>query len=141
MNLSIDLQKRLSPNFALEVKFSIPAGITMLFGASGSGKTTLLRCIAGLLRPESAQITIGDEILFDSKARLDIPVRERRIGFLFQNLALFPHLTVMKNIEYGLDGLSRTDAQQRIENVVKMFSISCLRNNKPKDLFCVERLT
>ena len=111
----------------------------MLFGASGSGKTTLLRCVAGLLRPESGQITIGDEMLFDSKARLDIPVRERRIGFLFQNLALFPHLNVMKNIEYGLDGRSRTDAQQRIENVVRMFGISGLRNQKPNDISGGER--
>jgi molybdate transport system ATP-binding protein len=140
MNLSLDLQKRLSANFALDVKFSIPEGITMLFGASGSGKTTLLRCIAGLLRPESGRITIGDEILFDSKARLNIPVRERRIGFLFQNLALFPHLNVIRNIEYGLDGRSRTEAQQqRIENVVRMFGISGLRNQKPNDISGGER--
>jgi molybdate transport system ATP-binding protein len=139
MNLSIDLQKRLSVNFALDVTFSIPAGITMLFGASGSGKTTLLRCIAGLLRPESGHITIGDEILFDSEARVDIPVRERRIGFLFQNLALFPHLTVTRNIEYGLNGLRRADAQQRIENVLKMFGISGLRNHKPNEISGGER--
>jgi molybdate transport system ATP-binding protein len=139
MNLSIDLQKRLSVNFALDVTFSIPAGITMLFGASGSGKTTLLRCIAGLLRPESGHITIGDEILFDSKARVDIPVRERRIGFLFQNLALFPHLTVTRNIEYGLNGLSRADAQKRIENVLQMFGISGLRNHKPNEISGGER--
>src|SRR5438105_174209 len=139
MNLSIDLQKRLSANFALDVKFSIPEGITMLFGASGSGKTTLLRCIASLLRPESGEIAIGDQILFASKARVDIPVRERRIGFLFQNLAIFPHLNVMKNIEYGLDGLSRTDALQRMEKVLKMFGISALRNQKPNEISGGER--
>ena len=128
MNLSINLQKRLSASFALDLKFSIPEGITMLFGASGSGKTTLLRCMAGLLRPDSGEIAIGGKMLFDSKANVDIPVRERRIGFLFQNLALFPHLSVMKNIEYGLNGLSRTDAQQRIDNILKVFGISGLRN-------------
>src|SRR5437588_12632102 len=98
MKLSVDLQKRLSANFALDVKFSIPAGVTILFGASGSGKTTLLRCVAGLLRPDSGQIKIGDQILFDSDTRVDVPVRERKIGFLFQNLALFPHLSVAKKI-------------------------------------------
>jgi len=75
MKLSVDLQKRLSANFALDVKFSIPAGVTILFGASGSGKTTLLRCVAGLLRPDSGQIKIGDQILFDSDTRVDVPVR------------------------------------------------------------------
>jgi molybdate transport system ATP-binding protein len=139
MNLSINLQKRLSVNFALDLKFSIPEGITMLFGASGSGKTTLLRCIAGLLRPDSGEIAIGSKILFDSKAGVDIPVRERRIGFLFQNLALFPHLNVMKNIEYGLNGLSRTDAQQRIDNILKVFGISGLRNQKPNHISGGER--
>src|SRR5690348_16532331 len=139
MKLSIHLQKRLSANFALDVKFSIPAGITMLFGASGSGKTTLLRCIAGLLRPDSGQVAIGGEILFDSGARMDIPVRQRRVGFLFQNLALFPHLNVVKNIEYGLDGLNRNDAQQRVDNVLQRFGISGLRNHKPNEISGGER--
>jgi ABC-type Fe3+/spermidine/putrescine transport system ATPase subunit len=134
MDLSVHLQKHLSAKFSLEVKFSIPPGFTMLFGASGSGKTTLLRCVAGLLRPDSGQITIGEQILFDSRARVDIPVSERRIGFLFQQLALFPHLSVLKNIECGLDGLNRTDAQQRTENILKSFRISGLRHHKPGEI-------
>jgi molybdate transport system ATP-binding protein len=139
MDLSVHLQKHLSAKFSLEVKFSIPPGFTMLFGASGSGKTTLLRCVAGLLRPDSGQITIGERILFDSRARVDIPVSERRIGFLFQQLALFPHLSVLKNIEYGLDGLNRTDAQQRTENILKSFRISGLRHHKPGEISGGER--
>jgi molybdate transport system ATP-binding protein len=139
MKLSVNLQKRLSANFVLDVKFSVPAGITMLFGASGSGKTTLLRCIAGLLRPDSGQITIGDQALFDSSARVDVPVRERRIGFLFQNLALFPHLNVTKNVDYGLDGMKRSDAQQRVEDILQRFGISGLRNHKPTEISGGER--
>jgi len=139
MKLSVDLQKRLSANFALDVKFSIPAGVTILFGASGSGKTTLLRCVAGLLRPDSGQIKIGDQILFDSDTRVDVPVRERKIGFLFQNLALFPHLSVAKNIEYGLDGCERTPAQQLTENILESFRISALRNHKPNEISGGER--
>jgi molybdate transport system ATP-binding protein len=139
MQLSVNLQKRLSANFALDVKFSIPAGVTMLFGASGSGKTTLLRCVAGLIRPDSGQIKIADQILFDSNARVDVPVRQRRVGFLFQNLALFPHLSVVKNIEYGLDGLDRTHAQRRTEDILKSFRISDVRQHKPSEISGGER--
>ncbi len=139
MQLSVNLQKRLSANFALDVKFSVPPGITMLFGASGSGKTTLLRCIAGLIRPDSGQIKIGDQTLFDSDSRVDVPVRERKVGFLFQSLALFPHLSVAKNIEYGLNGLDRADAQKRTENILNSFRISGIRSHKPSEISGGER--
>jgi molybdate transport system ATP-binding protein len=139
MQLSVNLQKRLSANFALDVKFLIPPGVSMLFGASGAGKTTLLRCVAGLIRPDSGQIKIGDQTLFDSDSRVDVSVRERKVGFLFQSLALFPHLSVAKNIEYGLDGLDRTDAQQRTENILNSFRISGVRNRKPSEISGGER--
>ena len=139
MKLSVNLQKRLSANFALDVKFSIPPGVTMLFGASGSGKTTLLRCVAGLIRPDSGQVKVGDQILFDSDARVDVPVPQRKVGLLFQNLALFPHLSVAKNIEYGLDGLDRTHARQRTENILKSFRISGVRKHKPNEISGGER--
>jgi molybdate transport system ATP-binding protein len=139
MNLSVNLQKRLSTNFVLDVKFSIPSGITMLFGASGAGKTTLLRSIAGLIRPDSGQIKIDDRILFDSDTGVDVPIRERKLGLLFQNLALFPHLSVRKNIEFGLNGLDRIDAQQRAESMLKSFRISNVRNQKPNEISGGER--
>lgn len=139
MQLSVKLRKRLSASFVLDVQFSIPPGVTMLFGASGSGKTTLLRCIAGLIPPDSGQVKIGDRILFDSDARVDVPVRERKVGFLFQSLALFPHLSVAKNIEYGLDRLDRPDAQQRTVNILNSFRISGVRNHKPGEISGGER--
>ena len=139
MQLSVNLQKRLSANFALDVKFSVPPGVTMLFGASGAGKTTLLRCITGLIRPDSGEIKVGDVKLFDSNARVDVPVRERKVGFLFQSLALFPHLSVAKNIEYGLDGLNQADAQRRTENILDSFRISGVRNRKPSKISGGER--
>ena len=77
-------------------------GVTILFGASGSGKTTILRCVAGLTRPDAGRIAIGDRVLFDSRPGVDVPVPERRIGYVFQQLALFPHMTVAQNIGYGL---------------------------------------
>src|ERR1700732_789927 len=137
--LSVSITKRLSPGFDLEVALMAPPGITMLFGASGSGKTTLLRCIAGLIRPDSGQIKIGEQILFDSDALVDVPVRQRRVGFLFQNLALFPHLSVVKNIDYGLDGLDRTHVQQRTEDILKSFRISGVRSQKPSEISGGER--
>jgi molybdate transport system ATP-binding protein len=139
MKLSVDIQKRLSEKFALNVTFSIPAGVTILFGGSGSGKTTLLRCVAGLLRPDSGRIQIGDQVLFDSDRRVDVPVRERNVGFLFQNLALFPHLSVEKNVEYGLDGLEHVQAQQRTTSILESFRISVLRKQKPHEISGGER--
>ncbi len=139
MQLSVDLKKRLSANFALDVKFCIPPGVTMLFGASGSGKTTLLRCVAGLIRPDSGQIKVGEQILFDSDARVDVPVPQRKIGLLFQSLALFPHMSVAKNIEYGLDGLDRPHARQRTEDILKLFRISDVHRHKPNEISGGER--
>jgi molybdate transport system ATP-binding protein len=139
MELSVNLQKRLSAKFTLDLRFSIPPGVTILFGESGSGKSTLLRCIAGLLTPDVGQIRVGDQILFDSQSRVNLPARERRVGFLFQNLALFPHLSVLRNIEYGLDGLNKTEAQQRTENILSSFRISGLRHHKPGEISGGER--
>src|SRR5580704_12893146 len=88
--------------FLLEVEFQAAAGFTILFGPSGAGKTTLLDCVAGLTTPDSGRIAIGDNILFDADRRVDLPVAKRRVGYVFQNLALFPHLTVERNVQYGL---------------------------------------
>ena len=88
--------------FSLDVEFEIPAGFTILFGASGSGKTTTLRSISGIVRPDTGRIAIGDEVLFDSAARIDLPIRKRGVGYVFQDLALFPHLTALANVEFGM---------------------------------------
>ncbi len=89
----------------------------MLFGASGSGKTTLLRCLAGLSQPDAGSISIGSRVLFNSTPRLDVPARSRNIGYVFQQLALFPHLTVADNIAYGLKDAGHTAAKARRERV------------------------
>src|SRR6202040_1666556 len=88
-------------SFALDVSLEIPSGITILFGPSGAGKSTLLDCIAGLLRPDAGHIKIGDDSLFDSEARVNVPTQRRRIAYVFQSLALFPHMTVEENVAYG----------------------------------------
>src|SRR5688572_26766604 len=98
MSATIEVRKRLSPQFAVDVAMTAPPGFTILFGASGSGKTTVLRTIAGLARPDAGRIVVGDRIFFDAAAGVDVPVRERGVGYVFQQLALFPHLSVRSNI-------------------------------------------
>src|SRR4029077_13004118 len=102
--LSVRITHRLSNSFVLDVAFEGSPGFTMILGPSGSGKTTLLNCIAGFARPDG-RITLGAQVLLDSDERIDVPVAERRLGYVFQNLALFPHLSVAQNVQYGIVNL------------------------------------
>jgi molybdate transport system ATP-binding protein len=117
--------------FTVDVDVSADAGITMLFGASASGKTTVLRTIAGFLRPASGRITVGDTVLFDSASGIDVPVHERRVGYVGQDLALFPHLSVDENIAYGLAAHSRTARHGRVQEMLDLFGIGGLRRRRP----------
>ena len=101
-------------DFALDVLFEVTAGITIIFGPSGAGKTTLLDCIAGLTTTDSGKVTIADRILFDHARGTNVPVQRREIGYVFQDLALFPHLTVGKNVEYGLAGIDRSERDKKL---------------------------
>jgi molybdate transport system ATP-binding protein len=100
--LSVDCHFRYPAGFELDVAFAIERGLTALAGPSGSGKTTTLHLIAGLLRPDRGRIALGDRVLFDSAANIDIPSERRRVGLVFQDYQLFPHLTVEANLRYGL---------------------------------------
>ncbi|MGB9254924.1 MAG: ATP-binding cassette domain-containing protein, partial [Candidatus Korobacteraceae bacterium] len=112
--------------FALDVEFSAAAGFTILFGASGAGKTTLLDCIAGLQTPETGRIAVGTNALFDSSGGVDIPPNRRAVGYLLQTLALFPHMTVAQNVQYGLDRLERSEREARCAQVLEAFRIAAL---------------
>ena len=96
--------------FNLNVHFRALAGFTILFGASGAGKTTLLDCIAGLTEPDEGRIFVGGEELYDSEKKRNLPAWKRRIGYVHQDLALFPHLTAEENVAYGLRALSADGA-------------------------------
>jgi molybdate transport system ATP-binding protein len=89
--------------FDLDIAFRSDATRLVLFGPSGAGKSLTLKAIAGLLRPDQGRIALDGELLFDSQAQIDVPARDRRLGYLFQEYALFPHLTVRQNIAFGLD--------------------------------------
>lgn len=129
--LDISIRKTLSPEFALDVSFSAPVGITMLFGPSGAGKTTLLDCVAGLTEPDAGRIAIGDRAFLDSEKSILVETSQRRIGYVFQSLALFPHLSVERNIGYGLDRLLPADRAQRITAILDAFHIASLRQRRP----------
>ena len=120
--------------FTLDVDFCADAGTTILFGPSGSGKTTVLRAIAGFLRPESGRITIGESVLFDAAERIDTPVHQRHVGYLGQDLALFPHMTVAQNIAYGLDAHDRVARDARVHEVLDRFGMAGLGRRKPAQL-------
>ena len=119
---------------ALEVEFSAAPGFTILFGASGAGKTTLLDCVAGLTRPESGRITVAGQVLFDAEKRINLPVAKRRVGYVFQNLALFPHLTVEQNVQYGLMHLPYGGRAERSSAILQAFHISHLARRSAREI-------
>jgi molybdate transport system ATP-binding protein len=139
MTLTASLGKRLSSAFTLDVELVAPPGITIVFGASGSGKSTLLRCVSGLMRPGRGRVQVGDRVLFDSAAPIDVPVPRRHIGYVFQHLALFPHLTVEENLRYGLSSLPREEATARMNAVARSFHIAGLLGRLPVDMSGGER--
>ena len=125
--------------FQLNVAFAVEKGITILFGPSGAGKTTLLDSIAGLTDPDQGRIAVGERVLFDSEEGLNLSPTERRIGYVFQDLALFPHLTVEANVAYGLGGLKSEDRKQRVAGALEALGISELRARRPAELSGGER--
>jgi molybdate transport system ATP-binding protein len=125
--------------FDLNLHFRTSAGFTILFGASGAGKTTVLDCIAGLNDPDEGRIAVGNEDLFDSEKQRNVPVWKRRIGYVIQDLALFPHLTVEENIAFGLHLLSATERQQRCREMLRAFRIDHLRDQRPAQISGGER--
>ena len=139
MTLSVRVSTQLSPQFQLELAFDVEPGVTIVFGESGSGKTTLLRSVAGLIRPAEGRIAVGDRVLFDRRAGIDVKPSDRRVGFVFQQLALFPHLTADDNIAYGLSGLSQAERRTRTLAVAESFRIGRLLGRRPSEISGGER--
>ena len=108
--------------------------VTVLFGPSGCGKTTVLRCIAGLERPEEGAIQFGAETWFDAKNHFCLAPQQRGIGFVFQDYALFPHLTVAGNVGYGLRGLSHAGHRQRVGELLERFELTAHAQCRPRQL-------
>lgn len=122
--LRIDITKQLS-DFELKIKFSVENRILVLFGPSGCGKTTTLRCIAGLEKPDSGMITNRDLPLYDSAANEFVPPNKRRVGYMFQDYALFPHMNVHRNIWYGV-GKGDAKAQELYKKLIRLLKLEQL---------------
>ncbi|MFY9845132.1 MAG: molybdenum ABC transporter ATP-binding protein [Terriglobales bacterium] len=141
-DLEVRLRKRF-PNpqgsFNLNVHFRALAGFTILFGASGAGKTTLLDCIAGLTDPDQGRVAVGGEDLYDSEKKINVAAWNRRIGYVHQELALFPHLTAEENVAYGLRMLTADERQTRSREMLEAFRIDHLRGRKPAEISGGER--
>lgn len=139
-DLRISVRKRIfGSQFSLDVDFVAEAGFTVLFGASGAGKTTILDCIAGLQRPDDGSIMAAGMVLFDATARVDVPTQQRNVGYLFQTLALFPHMTARQNIEYGLASVAGAERARRTEEVAESFGIAAMLDRKPAKISGGER--
>jgi len=133
--IELDIKKKLlgaQGDFTLEVKFRIEQGeFVTLFGESGAGKTTLLRCLAGLAEPDEGSIHINDETWFDSVKQSRLPVQQRRVGYMFQDYALFPNMSVRGNLEFALrKGANR----QRITELIEIMALGELQHRKPNTL-------
>ena len=131
--LLVDIRRRF-PAFELQLQHQFPAGFTVVFGSSGAGKSTLLDCVAGLLRPDSGKIELGIEVFFDTQRNISRPPQKRRIGYVFQSLALFPHLTVEENVGFGLHQQSESERRQKIVQALADFHIERLSKRKPAEL-------
>ncbi|MBI5237728.1 MAG: ABC transporter ATP-binding protein [Deltaproteobacteria bacterium] len=105
MSLSFSLKKSFE-GFSLDAELSLGSELMVLFGPSGAGKSLLLKLLSGIVRPDEGVITVGTEPVFDSGRGVDVPIRKRRIGYLFQDYALFPHMTVFENIAYAMKGIN-----------------------------------
>ncbi len=134
MSLSMEIKKKFE-NFTLQVKLEKENGILGLLGASGSGKSVTLQCIAGLLTPDEGKICLNGRTLFDSEKGINLPPQKRRVGYLFQNYALFPHMTVEKNILCGLSAeKDRKKRREKMQEAAKLFQIEPFLKKYPGEL-------
>ncbi len=133
MHLLVDIQKQL-PNYLLEVAFELTGETLGILGSSGSGKSMTLRCIAGIETPTSGTIVLNGKILYDSSKEINLPSRDRKVGYLFQNYALFPHLTVAQNVAYGLKGWAKNAKTRWVIDHLEQMKLSGLGDRYPQQL-------
>jgi molybdate transport system permease protein len=133
MSLEVHIEKRLQ-SYSLAVEFTAGTQPLAILGPSGAGKTMTLRCIAGLVQPDRGRIVLNDRVLFDSEKKINVPSRERRIGLLFQNYALFSHMTVAENIAFGLDRVAPDERAGKMRGQIDSLHLVGLENRLPREL-------
>lgn len=145
MTVEVDIEKEFyrrkhikkkgeKPSFSMHCSFDVDSDFVVLFGCSGSGKTTALRCIAGLETPDKGTIKINNTLYFDSKTKVNLPPQKRKIGYMFQENALFPHMNVRQNIEFGLKGMNSAEKTERVSAMLGLVGIEELEFAYPDEL-------
>jgi molybdate transport system ATP-binding protein len=133
MGLEVKMKKVVN-GFSLDAEWEIGNELAVLFGSSGAGKSLTLQMIAGLLTPDQGFIQLNERTCFDSSSGRNLPPQERSCGYVFQDLALFPHMTIRENILYGAHGLSKIEREQRAGNMIEKFRISGLEKKYPSEI-------
>jgi len=123
-----------SSGFLLDVDIKAAAGVTVLFGSSGAGKTLTLDAIAGFVRPDEGRILLDDAILFDAATRVHLPSQERQCGYVFQNYALFPHMTLRQNLEFAAERRPRLERHRRVNELIEKFRLADVAGRKPHEV-------
>ena len=131
--LYVDIEKRLD-RFMLKAKLQCDHNALALFGASGAGKSMTLKCISGIETPDRGVIQLNDRVLFDSEKHIDLPPQKRRVGYLFQEYALFPNMTVSGNITAGMRKLPKNEREQKLYELIGQFKLRGLENRRPNTL-------
>jgi molybdate transport system ATP-binding protein len=122
--------------FILEVEFTVPDGVTILCGPSGAGKTTCLRAIAGIVTPDAGRIALGEQVFFDADGGVNLPMQQRRVGYVFQDYALFPHLTAEQNVVYGVRAEERNNKtkEARAHALLDLLGVAYAAQQYPREL-------
>ncbi|HBG47179.1 MAG TPA: ABC transporter ATP-binding protein [Deltaproteobacteria bacterium] len=127
--LELSLKKRL-PGFHVDIELALDEELLVLFGPSGAGKTMILKMISGIVAPDEGRVASGPVTLFDSRRGVNVPIRNRKVGYLFQDYALFPHMTVRENIAYAIDG----DGSQKVKELLSVMRLTGLEERFPHEL-------
>ena len=133
MSLIVDIRKDLG-KFRLQAAFEAGKGVTSLLGPSGCGKSLTLKCIAGIEKPDSGHIELNGRVLYDSKRHINLRPQERRVGYLFQNYALFPNMTLRQNILCGMREKSRAEQEQKLSEILAVMQLEGLEKHRPHQL-------
>lgn len=132
LEVDVRVERAGGRDFTLEARFTAAPGVTILYGPSGSGKSTTLAAIAGLLRPAAGRIALGGDVWFDAARGIARPVEKRGIAFVFQSLALFPHLSALANVEYGLPrAMPRPERKRRAVEMLTRMKVAHLASRRP----------
>jgi molybdate transport system ATP-binding protein len=131
--LDVSIKKTVG-HFELQTSFQMNKGILGILGSSGCGKSMTLKCLSGLLTPDEGTITLNGKTLYASHFKINVPSRKRNIGYVFQNYALFPHLTVFNNIAYGLNHLEKNSKKQKVWDMIQRMQLIGLENHYPSQL-------